>query len=127
MNVIENILVEAIEKHQKQELAEASLLYEKVLNLAPDHVDALNLQGLTFAQLGKPDRALALIRKAISLNPEDSTAYNNLGILEMAHSRNDMARAFFQSSQSLNPMIFEANFNNGYLSYTVKYLQSINT
>ena len=52
----------------------------------------------------------------------------NLGILEMAHNRNDLAKAFFQSSQSLNPMIFEANFNNGYLSYTVilKNFKSLN-
>ena len=42
----------------------------------------------------------------------------------MAHNRFDLAKAFFQASQNLGPMMFEPNFNNGYLAYQTGDLQT---
>ena len=98
--------------------------FERALSLASNDMQLADIwYNLGHVALGVGDSSLAYqcFRLSLVHNNDCAEAYNNLGILEMAHNRNDMARAFFQSSQSLNPMIFEANFNNGYLSYTVKY------
>ncbi len=76
--------------------------------------------------LGVGDSSLAYqcFRLSLVHNNENPEAYNNLGILEMAHNRFDLAKAFFQASQNLGPMMFEPNFNNGYLAYQTGDLQT---
>lgn len=105
--------------------------FERALSLANNDMQLADIwYNLGHVALGVGDSSLAYqcFRLSLVHNNDNAEAYNNLGILEMAHNRNDLAKAFFQSSQSLNPMIFEANFNNGYLSYTVilKNFKSLN-
>ena len=101
--------------------------FERALSLASNDIQLADIwYNLGHVALGVGDSSLAYqcFRLSLVHNNDCAESYNNLGILEMAHNRNDMAKAFFQSAQSLNPLIFESNFNNGYLSYTVNFFIS---
>jgi len=98
--------------------------FEKALSLANSDLQLSDIwYNLGQVALGVGDSSLAYqcFRLSLVHNNENPEAYNNLGILEMAHNRHDLAKSFFQASQSLGPLMFEANFNSGFLSYTVIY------
>lgn len=59
-------------------LKEAMEEYEKVLSLAPSHVEAHNNLGVVYKDLGKLDMAIAKYRKAITLDPQYRKARSNL-------------------------------------------------
>ena len=96
--------------------------FDRALSLASNDMQLADIwYNLGHVALGVGDSSLAYqcFRLSLVHNNENPEAYNNLGILEMAHNRFDLAKAFFQASQNLGPMMFEPNFNNGYLAYTV--------
>ena len=79
-------------------LKEAKEEYEKVLSLAPSHVEAHNNLGVVYKDLGKLDMAIAKYRKAITLDPQYRKARSNLatalylkGDLESAISESRLA------------------------------------
>lgn len=98
--------------------------FERALNLATNDMQFADIwYNLGHVALGVGDSSLAYqcFRLCLVFNNDSAEAYNNLGVLEMAHSRNDLAKSFFQASQSLGSVMFEPNFNNGYLAYTVSF------
>jgi tetratricopeptide (TPR) repeat protein len=74
---LQQILLEAISWHQKGDLERASSVYARVLELEPEHFDALHLLGVIAIQCGEPERAVELIGKAIRINPNSTAAYYN--------------------------------------------------
>jgi predicted TPR repeat methyltransferase len=76
----------AVEQHKEAFLARsaaklehARVLYERVLDGAPEQPDALHYLGVLMHQVGKSERSIELIRKAIAARPGRSEMYNNLG------------------------------------------------
>lgn len=65
--------------HQKQQLTEALALYAQVLQLQPQHFDALHLSGIAAAQGRDPQRAREFLGRAISAHPQHAVAYVNRG------------------------------------------------
>lgn len=81
-------------------LKEAKEEYEKVLSLAPSHVEALNNLGVVYKDLGGLEMAIAKYRKAITLDPQYKKARYNLatafylkGDLDSASSESRLAIA----------------------------------
>lgn len=64
--------------HQAGEVLKAQKIYKSVLKKAPNSPDANHLLGVTYRQLGKPERAFELIQKAINLAPDRAPFYSNL-------------------------------------------------
>src|SRR5512134_1269713 len=64
---IPGLIRAAIEYHQAGRLPQAEAIYQQVLQMQPDHPDALHLLGLIAHQVGKNEIAVMLISKAISL------------------------------------------------------------
>ena len=60
---------EAVKLHQAGDIAGADKLYARVLEIDPDHVDALSNRGLTLVSLGRFEDAIPCIEKAISITP----------------------------------------------------------
>ena len=56
----------------------AVLLYQRALELAPDHTGILCNTGLCFRMLGHPDRAVKYYRRALKIDPDDTTTLRNL-------------------------------------------------
>ena len=97
--------------------------FERALVLASNDMQIADIwYNLGHVSLGVGDSSLAYqcFRLCLIYNNDSIEAYNNLGVLEMAHGRNELAKSFFQAAQSLGPNIFEPNFNNGFLAYTVR-------
>jgi tetratricopeptide (TPR) repeat protein len=68
---------------------DAERLFENVLEIQPNHFDALHLLGTISRETGRPTRAVELIQKAVDLNPKSSAAHANLAIAQL-----DIARLF---------------------------------
>ncbi|MDP2819997.1 MAG: tetratricopeptide repeat-containing glycosyltransferase family protein [Polaromonas sp.] len=65
--------------HQKQQLPEALALYAQVLQLQPQHFDALHLSGIVAAQTRDLPRARQWMSQAINAHPRHAVAYVNRG------------------------------------------------
>lgn len=80
------------EKIEKFDVLEADL--RKVIELKPDHAQAYNALGYTFAERNKRlDEAYALVTKALSLSPEDAFIQDSLGWVQFRAGRVDEALA----------------------------------
>jgi predicted TPR repeat methyltransferase len=69
----------ALQIHRRGHLAEAEILYRKILGVAPDYADANQFLGVLLHQGGDSDAAIGLIQRSIGLNPGEPNYYNNLG------------------------------------------------
>lgn len=69
----------------------AELRLDKVLNVAPEHVPALNLAGQNYKKLGKYQKSEELWKKAITLRNDYLRAYLSLGILYYENGYNQSA------------------------------------
>ncbi|HYH40043.1 MAG TPA: tetratricopeptide repeat protein [Azospirillum sp.] len=92
---IGQLLTRAVALHQDGKLAEAALIYERVLRQAPRQADALHLLGLVKEQTGAPADGIALIGKAIAVDGGQPVFHLNLGrILERLGRWAEAAEAY---------------------------------
>jgi predicted TPR repeat methyltransferase len=103
----------AIQHHQAGRLRKAVAIYQQILQVQPDHADALHLSGLVNHQLGQHDLAYTLIDQAIALNPRAAQFHNNLGEVCRALNRPDEALACYAKAVTLQPDFPEAHRNIG--------------
>lgn len=103
----------AIKLHREGQLQGAETLYQRVLKLAPNHVDALHYLGVVSHQLGKGERGVELIRRAVRLQPGYVDAWNNLGNVLKELGRMDEAVAMYREVISRRPEHAEAHNNLG--------------
>ena len=61
--------------HQRGMLAEAEQFYAAILEIKPDHFDALRLLGVLRQQQGKNAEALRLINAALKMNDNNSYVF----------------------------------------------------
>lgn len=101
MNIdLSETLKQGIARHQAGDLSAAKKAYDRILEAAPGHADALHLSGLIAHQQGDNEVASALIGKAISMDGNIALYHANLGRVLKA-SGNDVAAigAFKQAIQ----------------------------
>lgn len=100
---------------QHGKLADAEEVYRKVLELVPDHPDALHFSGVLAHQQGRSDEGRALIERSLALEPNQADCYSNLGIIAKAQGRLEDAAAAYQKAIELNPDHANAHSNLGVL------------
>ena len=81
----------ALKNHQKNNIKEAQNLYNKILAIDPNYVDAHNNLGAIFKELRENQKAISCFEKAIEIDSTFSDAYNNLGLSFAQNSENDKA------------------------------------
>lgn len=106
-------LLDAVQHHQAGELESASQLYQKILQVQAQHVDALHLLGVVLFQMGKADEAVGLIRQALTLQPRMSSAHTNLGNALQALGQYEDALQHYSQALSLAPGQPQTLFNRG--------------
>jgi tetratricopeptide (TPR) repeat protein len=89
--------------------ARAHLL--EVLQLQPEHADALHSLGNIDAKEGRLDDAERLVRKAIAIDPLKAAFLNSLGNLLRARGKPDEATAAYEQAVALRPDL-AAGHNN---------------
>lgn len=105
----------AVNHHQAGRLDDAKLIYEQVLQVVPDHPDALHLLGVIAHQNGNHQVAIEQIRRAIKSNPHAAAYYGNLGVAYRASGRVDEAVACYRRALEIAPEYAEAHNNLGNL------------
>ena len=105
----------ALSHLKKDNLREAEQLYQEILALQPDDINALHFLGVVYHRLKDYDRAVSLINKALLLRPDYFDAQNNLGIILQETGRFDEAIAAYEKALQIRPDSYQIHFNLGTL------------
>jgi len=89
--------------------------FNKTIELAPNHFDAINNRGTLYMDHNLNDSALKDFNKAIALKPDLSKAYYNRGNIFMLEKKFDQSIKDFSKTIQLNPNDFESYVNRGYV------------
>ncbi len=79
LTLIDKLVMQGYEHHQKGMLSEAKVLYEQVLKIQPDNFSALQLIATLYAQTNNPSQAIDFFSKAICINPNFAPCHSNHG------------------------------------------------
>ena len=109
--LIKQALDLAINHHKKGNFLNAEDLYNKILEVNPEHFQAIFLLGSLSAQINKYDKAIQLLQKAIQINPNHADSYFNLGNVFKDIGDHSNAANYFQKAIQINPA-YAAAYNN---------------
>ncbi|MFO0009309.1 MAG: tetratricopeptide repeat protein [Betaproteobacteria bacterium] len=107
------LFAKALQQHQQGDLLAAQASYRDILAVAPGHVDALHLLGVSLAQSGRHEEAEPLIARAAGLAPHAAGILNNWGNALLALGRGAEAVDRFYRALTLDPTLADAWFNHG--------------
>ncbi|MGO9922519.1 MAG: tetratricopeptide repeat protein [Isosphaeraceae bacterium] len=103
----------AVKQQRAGNLRQAETLYRQVLEVDPEHVDALHLLGVTSTQLGQHEQAGEYLLRALKLRPEKPEVHNNLGVVLKKQGRLEEAIACYHHALLLRPDYPQAHNNLG--------------
>ena len=103
----------AIKNHQENKTDIAQELYNQVLKVDPNHLNALNNLGAIFKSSGEYQKAKSCYEKAIELNPNFVEAHNNRGNIFRELKDFEKAKDCYEKAIELNPSFVEAHNNLG--------------
>lgn len=102
-----------VQLHNAGDRANAARVYRIVLDVAPDHADALHLLGLVHYQDGWPHEGLELIDRAIARNASEPSFHNSRGLcLRFLGFEHESVQAFRRALE-MNPLLHQAALNLG--------------
>ena len=104
---------EALQIHQEGRMDEAEAIYRQVLELRPDHPEALHLFGFLFHQRGQNEIAAEWIGKAIVADSNQPLFLSNLGIVLAAMGKRQEAIDCYQKALDIQPDFYNAICNMG--------------
>jgi protein O-GlcNAc transferase len=110
---VAELFAAALQHHQAGRLPVAESFYRQILAIDPDNVRALHLLGVLSYQLGRHDKAVALIAAAIARNANEPFFHCNLGLALQAQGQLEEAVASYGRALSLAPDLADAHFNLG--------------
>ncbi|MCO6428429.1 LytR C-terminal domain-containing protein [Nitrosomonas communis] len=97
--------------HWKTSHAKAIALYQKVLAVNPDHVEAHNGLGVIYSTQRQHQLALQHFQKAIEITPAATYLYNNLGYAHLLQGQHSEAAVAFQEALRFDPHNHKARRN----------------
>ncbi|HMO14401.1 MAG TPA: tetratricopeptide repeat protein [Pirellulaceae bacterium] len=103
--IIQSLLNRSITHHRAGRLSEAAQLYQQVLELEPNHPEALHLLGVVAHQSGQFSTAIDLINAAIALKPGVAEYYLNLGVANQESGNLSNAIVCYERALELNPSL----------------------
>jgi tetratricopeptide (TPR) repeat protein len=104
---------DALQHHQRGQLAEAERLYRQILAIDPQHADTLHLLGVLAQQVGRNGIAIELIGKAIAIDKRHAAYHCNLGTAQQALGTLEAAAESYRRALALKPDLAEAQMNLG--------------
>ena len=97
------LLDQAVGLHGQGRLGEAARLYEQILAVNPNVMDARHMLGVVRAQQQRPREAYDLIAPVVAADPNNALALSNFGNVLVALERREEALAHYDRSLALNP------------------------
>jgi tetratricopeptide (TPR) repeat protein len=108
MATITEALTIALDLHLSGRLGEAQDLYTRILDVDPDHPDALHFLGVLAGQIGQGDLGLPLIVRALALRPDAADIHANHATILSGLKRRREALAAHERAIALRPDFAEA-------------------
>ena len=102
MAAVQEALQIAFDHHMSGRLAEAEVIYARILDVVPDHTEALHLSGLA-AQAGRLDDGGRQLRRAVATGPDRADIHKNLGNLCKANGAVGAAAARYRAELAARP------------------------
>ncbi len=109
---IKERLGQALARHRAGQFRAAEVLYQGILDEAPEHPDALHLLGLIRGEQGQESIGIDLIERALRARPLAAAYHHNLAGLYRRVGEMDLAKARFQDAFTLKP-----NYGEAYQGY----------
>jgi protein O-GlcNAc transferase len=103
----------ALKEQRAGRLAEAERLCHRVLEMQPDHSEALHMLGMLAFQAGHPQTGIDLIRRAIAISPNAAKYHVNLGSMLIPLGRLDEAISAYRRAIELRAGVPEVYTNLG--------------
>ena len=100
---LDEALALAVHAHREGRFPEAAEIYQEILRVAPDHVDALHFLGVAEHQAGRPEVALRHLDRALALAPDHPDALSNRGNVHRSLNRLDQAETDYRRALTLRP------------------------
>jgi tetratricopeptide (TPR) repeat protein len=113
------LMQEATLLHQRGELAEAALRYERVLAVEKRNLNALYFLATIRCQQGALDDGIELARKALKIEPKLAAAHNLIGMAQQQRGKCEVALSHFDRAVAANRDLFEAWLNRASLQVTL--------
>jgi len=110
-NDLAKTLDSAIAHHQAGRLQQAADLYRRILQISPEHPDALHLLGTIAQQTGHTQAAIDLITRAIRCQPDNPLYHFNLSTTCLLNGQLEHAIAAGEQALALKPDYLEAHLN----------------
>ena len=110
---IAQALQQAIDAHQKGDLAAAEAGYAAILDEFPDEFGALHMLGVVRSQRGLHEEAVALITAALNQDERSADAHYNLGVSLAALGQHEEAAGHFERAVALKPDHANAHISLG--------------
>ena len=110
---IEQAFTLATRYHQKGNFQQAEALYNRILEIHPNHYQSMGHLGLLAKHLKKYDLSEKLLKQAIQTNPIYMEAYHNLGDLFNELGEYQQAIGCYQKAIQINPNYAETHSNLG--------------
>ncbi|MBV9511464.1 MAG: glycosyltransferase family protein [Caulobacteraceae bacterium] len=109
----EALCIQGFELHKRGQLSEAAEHYQRVLDIAPDHFEALYLFGLISVDRGQPERGVLLLGRAIELKPDLAAPHAVLGKALHVLGRPAEAIISYDKAIALQPNFADVYNNRG--------------
>jgi len=112
---LEEAVAIAILLQKGGQLVEAGELYRRVLEMEPDHPQALHYAGVLAHQQGRNDDAIALVERSLALAPGQADWYSNQGIILQSTGELDRAIDAYRRAIAIDATHANAHSNLGVL------------
>lgn len=112
-NEISGLMAAAARHHRAGRLDLAEAFCKQLLDISPDHVEALHLLGWIALHTERHATAEELILNAIRLKPFEPAFYNSLGGVAQACGDLSKATELYNKVLTLDPNFYEAHYNLG--------------
>jgi protein O-GlcNAc transferase len=109
--MITQLLRQAIELHQRSQFDQARVIYQKIINLEPNHFDAMQLLATTYAQEKKSEEALVNYKKAMELEAHNPFLLSNLANVYKDLGNYDQALMHYDLAIKIKPDFAQAYHN----------------
>jgi len=101
---IQSLLLKSQEHYKRSELEDALSYLNKVLEIEPDHLEALNGKAVIFDELGKVEESLQILSKAILLDPTNPILKRNQQAISLSIPHDN-----YNNGSSLKILIRDSN------------------
>ena len=110
---ISRAMTVAVQLHHAGKYADAERIYQQVLKLQPDHIDALNSLAMIEFQASRYDSAIARLQRVLAADASNAGYSMNLGAVYDAAGRTAEAKACYMRAIALSPTYADPYYNLG--------------